>query len=389
MFSLSFSQELEKETKKKIEKKELEKELNNKAAKLNEVKKLILENKIFKQEKESQKSQKEQDKQQFNFLKAKAVDFPLQELTKIIDDIGESDESPKLPDSETDDENDGEVFQNLTSDNTRLRGYSQFDSRIEVRELDASIDWQWLMLQRNKSVGIVIEKKQLKLISKNIFQLDISNTLVSTYNICKEEPFINQPIIGNGTAFIIDSKIMMTAGHVFTKPIDNYAVVFGYEAVNKNGVVESIISSEDIYYPQTIIKSFKTLDIAIFTMDRHIENRRPLKWKESADLKKGNEVYMIGHPTGLPKKIAVNASIVDNTNLEYFYTTLDSFQGNSGSPVFDFISHKVIGVLVSGELDYEFNGNCYESTLCKIPYCDGEKVIRIETVMEELNFKSD
>ena len=125
-------------------------------------------------------------------------------------------------------------------------------------------------------------------------------------------------------------------------------------------------------------------DVFIYELDRPLD-RPILEWKKSSSLKVRNEVYMIGHPSGIPKKIAVNASIIENKHAQYFYTSLDSFQGNSGSPVFDFNSHKVIGILVSGELDYTFNGNCNELNFCKYPYCKGEKVIRIENIMNNHN----
>lgn len=87
---------------------------------------------------------------------------------------------------------------------------------------------------------------------------------------------------------------------------------------------------------------------------------------------------------GLPMKVALNASMQGNTNPQFFYTSLDAFQGNSGSPVFQLDTHKVVGILVSGEIDYKWNGSCNASTLCRIPYCNGEKAIRIEQIMSVL-----
>jgi len=64
------------------------------------------------------------------------------------------------------------------------------------------------------------------------------------------------------------------------------------------------------------------------------------------DIGFGTEVYMIGHPSGLPQKVAVNASVRSLEGAAYFYTSLDAFQGNSGSPVFDRNTGEVIGILV-------------------------------------------
>jgi len=262
----------------------------------------------------------------------------------------------------------------------RLRGPSLFDSRIEIRHLDPDIDWQLKILNNNESVGIIIDKDKLHKVSDNLYQLDISTKLSDIIKLCKQEPFTDQPSVGVGTCFIVDKDLMLTANHVFTHPLKEYAIVFGFDMVNKNGIIETLIPEKDIYYPIKTIEASQTYDTHIFKVNKEI-NRPILEWENSQTLKKGTEIYMLGHPTGIPKKAAVNAGISDNKHPQYFYTSLDSFQGNSGSPVFNFETHKVIGVLVSGQLDYRFNGNCYESTLCQQPYCKGEKVIRIERIL--------
>ncbi|WP_282148402.1 trypsin-like serine peptidase [Algibacter lectus] len=266
----------------------------------------------------------------------------------------------------------------------RLRGPSQFDSRIELRELNPDIDWQWLILRRNESVGMIIEKEKINKISGDIFQLEISNSLEKTFNLCGNIPFRTQPTVGIGTTFVIGENEMITAKHVFNKKLEDYVIVFGFEMLQLNGVIQTVINAKDIYYPQKKIYNSEIYDVVIYKLDRPV-NRPLLEWEKSKSLKEGNEIYMIGHPSGIPKKIAVNASIIENRHDQYFYTTLDSFQGNSGSPVFDFNTHKVIGILVSGELDYIFNGNCNELNFCKYPYCKGEKVIRIENIMDDRN----
>ncbi|QLH37539.1 MAG: trypsin-like peptidase domain-containing protein [Parachlamydiaceae bacterium] len=55
----------------------------------------------------------------------------------------------------------------------------------------------------------------------------------------------------------------------------------------------------------------------------------------------------MGHPTGLPAKLVTSASIKD-VEKNYFEADLSMFGGNSGSPIFDRISKKVIGILFQG-----------------------------------------
>lgn len=89
---------------------------------------------------------------------------------------------------------------------------------------------------------------------------------------------------------------------------------------------------------------------------------------------------MLGYPSGLPLKATVNVSITSFDNSGGFYTSLDAFQGNSGSPVFDLNTPQVIGVLVSGAADFVWNGGCNISATCRIPYCKGEKVFQLNLI---------
>lgn len=265
----------------------------------------------------------------------------------------------------------------------RLKGPSQFDSRIEMLQLDSAIDWQLEILTASESVAMVVEKEKLSQISKNVYTLDISQSLGKTYNLCPTEAFFNQPVVGTGTAFIFSNNTMLTAKHVFEKPLKDYVIVFGYRIIHANGVVENFYNANDLYYPREIISNLDDMDVIQFKVDREFD-RPALKWANSATLVKNDEVYMIGYPMGIPQKISLNANIEDNSKSSYFYTSLDSFQGNSGSPVFDFTTNKVIGILVSGEIDFKFNGNCFYCPICKVPYCKGEKVMRIEEIVNQL-----
>lgn len=274
-----------------------------------------------------------------------------------------------------------EVESKWEKNNQRLFGPSQFDSRLEPLQLNPSIEWQNKLLQCTNSVGMIVEKEKLTPISNELFQLDNLTSLGEKFNLCPHEAFYNQPVVGVGTAWVSGEQTLLTAWHVLERPLSHYVVVFGYQIINKNGVVSSFIPKSEIYEITAISQKNEELDVAEIKVNKTI-NRPVLEWENTFfDAKKGNEIYMIGYPSGLPMKLALNAAVEENTHPYYFYTSLDGFQGNSGSPVFNFYTHKVIGILVSGEIDYKFNGTCYSSPLCKYPYCKGEKVIRIEQVM--------
>lgn len=261
-------------------------------------------------------------------------------------------------------------------------GPSQYDSRIELLELSLSNEWERNMLTNSKSVGMIVHKEQLWELTDSLYSLDISSTLAKRLKVCSEEPYADQLSVGVGTAFIIGEDSMMTANHVFEEAIENYVVVFNYHTQNRKGAVNPVIPYADVYEIITLIDQNEVLDVASFRVGRKL-SAPTLKCSAAKEIEENTLVYMIGHPSGLPMKVALNARVHNNSFPEYFYTTLDAFQGNSGSPVFSLTTNKVIGILVSGEQDFYWTGSCNKSTLCEIPYCLGEKVIRIEQTMNE------
>lgn len=55
---------------------------------------------------------------------------------------------------------------------------------------------------------------------------------------------------------------------------------------------------------------------------------------------------------GLPLKIAGFATVRDFSKVGYFVADLDTFGGNSGSPVFSVKTKKIEGILVRGDEDF-------------------------------------
>jgi S1-C subfamily serine protease len=256
-----------------------------------------------------------------------------------------------------------------------LKGPSQFDSRIELKQLDPLIDWQQRILLNAKSVGLVIRKDNLVRNTDTTMRVGTGLTLGKKYNLCSDQAFAEQPVAGEGTAFVINDLAFMSASHVFKDPLDRYAIVFGFEIINTFGAFAIDIPNDNIFYPTSITYRDEALDLVVVGVDRQVS--RPALSLSIKGISEGDEVYALGYPSGLPMKLLLNANIVTNDDLQSFYTSLDAFQGNSGSPVFNLDTQEVIGVLVSGESDYRWNGSCNVTTLCRFPYCKGEKVIKI------------
>ncbi len=97
---------------------------------------------------------------------------------------------------------------------------------------------------------------------------------------------------------------------------------------------------------------------------------------------------MIGHPTGIPTKVAGGAFVRDNSNDKFFVANLDTFGGNSGSAVVNSETGVVEGILVRGENDYVTEGGCSVPQVCTMDGCRGEDVTRITNIKKLMRMLS-
>src|SRR5262249_51918318 len=75
-------------------------------------------------------------------------------------------------------------------------------------------------------------------------------------------------------------------------------------------------------------------------------------------------------------KFAAGAAVRNNAPDAFFVANLDTYGGNSGSPVFNSDTHVVEGILVRGENDFVLQGTCMVSLVCPTTGCRGEDCTR-------------
>jgi hypothetical protein len=156
--------------------------------------------------------------------------------------------------------------------------------------------------------------------------------------------------------------------------------------------IEYSVPSSSVYKCSKIIQqdlSRSTMnDFALIQLDREVNDRTPLEYRKEGQVELEDSLVVIGHPSGLPTKIADGAWVRTNDNPYYFVTNLDTFGGNSGSAVFNTETGVVEGILVRGERDYEWDSRgCRVPKVCDENECRGEDVTRI-TVISELITKT-
>ncbi len=213
-------------------------------------------------------------------------------------------------------------------------------------------------------------------------------------DVCRDERFADQPTVANCTGFFIGEDKLVTAGHclldgdgvIENKTNDNCKNndwVFNYQ-INKgeSKVKLKDISASHVYSCKKVIFAKVTgkSDFAIIQLDRKVKDISPLKLRKEGKVKVGDKLAVIGHPSGLPKKVAAGAEVLKTQRKEYFVTSLDTFGGNSGSPVFNTESMEVEGILVRGKQDYIYSSrSCQRVNICS---SDGKRCLEDDGSLE-------
>ena len=187
-------------------------------------------------------------------------------------------------------------------------------------------------------------------------------------NLCPAEKFREQTIGAFCSGSLVGPDLVMTAGHCVKTEEDckNIKMAFGYYVTKAGSPAVTSLPAGEIYSCSKIVKRFlggepgsenpagQTLgpDYAILKLDRAVTGHKPLPINRGANLKKGDGIFVIGHPVGLPLKVAAGARVRDFSKIGYFAADLDTFGGNSGSPVFNTRTKLIEGILVRGDTDF-------------------------------------
>lgn len=225
------------------------------------------------------------------------------------------------------------------------------DNRQETFEVKR--DYQELA---KSSAGMI---SNLKLVDIGDHFVLPPTTLGKTYGLCEGERFKDQPNAVTCSGFLVGDDLLVTAGHCIRtqKDCESLSWVFDFKLEEKTKRAKVAIDKNNVFKCKKVIdsklegKGENLRDFALIQLDRKTK-RKPLRFRTSGKIASGTNLVLIGHPSGLPQKVAPSGRVFDNKSKRFFKTNVDSFGGNSGSPVFNKNTNKVEGILVRGAKDY-------------------------------------
>lgn len=265
-------------------------------------------------------------------------------------------------------------------------------------------------------VGLIIPKDKLVIVDSMTYRIE-AETLREKFaglgeNLVDEEPFLNQPsVVAMGSGFLIGESTVLTAAHVMSthEQCLNSVIVFDFEKATP-WYSSVMVKTENIYACKKILASqlqyekndvlhrnVPVYDQTTFEIERQAKSDRHI-FEFASERPEGKNLVLIGHPLGLPKKIATDGVLRWDSaaGKRFFVASLDAFAGNSGSPVLDIANGNVFGILVSGESDVtivdgadfeDYDKQVWASKRCpqfesssdpQSWQCSGENVVRYE-----------
>lgn len=211
--------------------------------------------------------------------------------------------------------------------------------------------------------------------------------LQNSVPLCESVCFRGQrvpPLVGSATCFLLAPNLIATTGHCLCNNWNTSVALFGIRMTHAQDRLGDLRAQPKYMLKDSILCAHSgfgaDLDIGIFRLDKSVSNFHQIK----IDVRRpstGQEIYAFGHPYGLPLKLSVDAKI-SSVNDSCFHAPIDLSEGNSGSPIFDRATHRLIGLHLAGSKAILITRSpmmhCYEDRLQ--PLGKQEKILSMHAV---------
>jgi HEAT repeat protein/V8-like Glu-specific endopeptidase len=204
----------------------------------------------------------------------------------------------------------------------------------------------------------------------------------------EQESFKDELAPGFGTAFLVEKRLALTAAHCICvkdsdildqKAIEKARVLFGFHEI-KEKPSDYFFAKNQVYQIKKVVAHQFTRirdrnhsytecsDWALLELDEEVPFT-PLRMNMTEKVADKIELYMLGHPSGLPLKFTGGGFVQGNSHKDFFECNLDAFGGNSGSFVAAVSTKLGSGILCSGDRDFEITDNYKKMGQKRIQAC--------------------
>jgi V8-like Glu-specific endopeptidase len=164
----------------------------------------------------------------------------------------------------------------------------------------------------------------------------VNDSTLESQPLCTDVRFRLQDSAASCTGFLVGPDLIATAGHCVDQATDcaSYNVVFGYNNDELDQAPDQVPAS-DVYSCAEIVEWHDNADEgdwALMRLDRSVRDRVPFNVFGRLPRESDN-LAILGHPDGLTLKVAPEGEVVTVSDAPKLRHNVDSFAGNSGSPV--------------------------------------------------------
>lgn len=258
----------------------------------------------------------------------------------------------------------------------RLRAIFGNDSRVEVTDISdqARANLAGAACGLFESARIIPDASGYKVVPASTLRSQQLAVFAGTPGVTIDSSirFLNQPVAAFGSAALISPHYILTAAHNFfdqdgkvKRDPQNVWIAFGWTAACGNELLPGHVfkGRRVIRYSYSGSGASNRTDWAVVELGEANDPSQPASAPSlptmplcNADTPVQTQLWMVGHPSGLPLKYVDNAKVLATSDLSCS-SNLDGFAANSGSPVLD-EQNRLVGVFMSGPAgDYVLSGN--------------------------------
>jgi Trypsin-like peptidase domain len=241
------------------------------------------------------------------------------------------------------------------------------DGRRDLYEVD---DPELRALATDTSVAL-IDSTQLTLDDEGRIQVE-GRTLREAQELCADQRFGEQPVLAFCSGVLVDDDLLLTAGHCFESKespeqaclATSFVFDFAYRAPDELFELGAshVFGCRKLVAFASPSADRDAPDYAVVQLDRPAE-RPPARTAGrvaaggSAAPAVGVGLHLIGNGAGLPTKVDSGGSVTAAPDGSYLIADTDSFEGGSGSGVFD-ASLLLMAIQVRGLYDWQRSAGC-------------------------------